>query len=190
MKLTARELATYKWPAMGDCIIFDEVIAGFGLRSRDGRKSWVFQYAIGSGVGRITRRIKIGDYPALSPARAREEAEDLHAKVHLHGDPAIERRKNRADAASTLGKLVERYLEFQQGELRPRSFIEVKRHLGKAATRSVAGFDRSGGGRKAVEHSREGGRDCSQPNALQPFGHICLGNGRRARYVQPCCSHQ
>jgi integrase len=147
MKLTAREIATYKWPPKGDRIIFDEAIAGFGLRSREGRKSWVFQYAIGSGVGRITRRIKIGDYPALSPARAREEAEDLHAKVHLHGDPAIERRKNRADAASTLGKLVERYLEFQQGELRPRSFIEVKRHLGIHAkplhTLSLASVDQA-----------------------------------------------
>jgi hypothetical protein len=129
MKLTARELGSYKWPAKGDCIVFDEAIAGFGLRSREGRKSWVFQYAIRSGASRITRRIKIGDYPALSPGKAREEAEDLHAKVHLHGDPAIERRKNRADAANTFGKLVEQYLEFQQGELRPRSFVEVKRHL-------------------------------------------------------------
>jgi integrase len=129
MKLTAKALASHKAANKSDYIVFDDDIAGFGLRFRDGRQSWVFQYAIGAGADRITRRIKIGDYPALSPARAREEAEDLHAKVHLHGDPAIERRKNRIEAGNTFGKLVEQYLQFKQRELRPRSFEEVQRHL-------------------------------------------------------------
>jgi integrase len=129
MKLTAQALAKFKWPDKPDHIVFDDGIAGFGLRKRDGRHSWLFQYAIGSGAERITRRIKIGDYPALSPAKAREEAEVLHAKVHLHGDPAIERRKNRIEAGKTFGKLVEQYLEFKEGQLRPRSFEEVRRHL-------------------------------------------------------------
>jgi integrase len=129
MKLTAKALATHKASNKSDYIVFDDEIAGFGLRFRDGRNSWVFQYAIGAGAERITRRIKIGDYPALSPARAREEAEDLHAKVHLHGDPAIERRKNRIEAGKTFEKLVQQYLDFKKDELRPRSFAEVKRHL-------------------------------------------------------------
>jgi integrase len=129
MKLTVQGLAKHKWPNKADCIIFDDEIAGFGLRKRDGQQSWIFQYAIGTGPDRITRRIKIGDYPALSPGKARQEAGDLHAKVHLHGDPAIERRKNRIEAGNTFGKLVEQYLEFKQTELRPRSFAEVKRHL-------------------------------------------------------------
>lgn len=129
MKLTAKELAEYEWPRQADCIVFDDDIAGFGLRCRGGRYSWVFQYAIGTGSARITRRIKIGDYPALSPVKARKEAEDLHAKVHLHGDPAIERRKNRIEAGNTFGKLAERYLEFKEGTLRRSSLREVKRHL-------------------------------------------------------------
>jgi hypothetical protein len=129
MKLTAQALAKFRWPDKPDHIVFDDDIAGFGLRSREGRRSWVFQYAIGAGSGKITRRIKIGDYPALSPARAREEAQDLHAKVHLHGDPAVERRKNRIEAGNTFGKLVEQYLAFKQTEVRPRSFVEIKRHL-------------------------------------------------------------
>jgi integrase len=91
--------------------------------------SWVFQYAIGSHGGRVTRRIKIGDYPALSPAKARQEAEDLHAKVHLHGDPALQRRKTRLEASKTFGRLVVQYLQHQRGELRPRSFREIDRHL-------------------------------------------------------------
>jgi integrase len=129
MKLTAQGLAKHRWPDQADCIVFDDDIAGFGLRRREGRQSWIFQYAIGTGAARITRRIKIGDYPALSPVKAREEAQDLHAKVHLHGDPAIERRKNRIEAGNTFGKLVEQYLAFKQTEVRARSFVEIKRHL-------------------------------------------------------------
>jgi len=129
MKLTAKALAAHEWSGKSDEIVFDDDIAGFGLRRRDGRQSWIFQYAIGLGTGRITRRIKIGDYPALSPAKAREEASDLHAKVHLHGDPAIERKRNRIEAGNTFGKLIEQYLEFKKGQLRLRSFAEVKRHL-------------------------------------------------------------
>jgi integrase len=129
MKLTAKALATHKVPNKADYIIFDDEIAGFGLRFREGRQSWIFQYALGSGADRITRRIKIGDYPALSPAKAREEAADLHAKVHLHGDPAIERRRNRLEAGKTFEKLVQQYLDYKKDQLRPRSLAEVKRHL-------------------------------------------------------------
>jgi integrase len=129
MRLTAQALANHRPPDKSDYIVFDDDIAGFGLRFREGRRSWVFQYAIGSGAGRITRRIKIGDYPALSPAKAREEAANLHAKVHLHGDPAVERRKNRAEANNTFGSLVDRYLDFKRGRLRPRTFSEMRRHL-------------------------------------------------------------
>ena len=129
MRLTAKEIAAYRWPDRADTIAFDDDIAGFGLRSREGRMSWVFQYAIGAHGGRVTRRIKIGDYPALSPTTARKEAETLHAKVHLHGDPALERRKNRLEAGKTFGRLVAQYLEYQRDQLRPRSYNEVERHL-------------------------------------------------------------
>src|SRR5262249_9332231 len=44
MKLTAQTLAKYKWPDKPDHIVFDDDIAGFGLRSRNGRRSWIFQY--------------------------------------------------------------------------------------------------------------------------------------------------
>jgi integrase len=129
MRLTNKELATYTWPQRDDAIVFDDEIAGFGLRRREGKCSWVFQYKIGSGREGVTRRIKIGDYPALSPVKARKEAEDLHAKVHLHGDPALERRRNRADARHTFGRLVDRYLDYKRPEMRTRSFHEIRRHL-------------------------------------------------------------
>jgi integrase len=129
MRLTAQALAKHKPPEKSDYILFDDDIAGFGLRFREGRRSWIFQYAMGSGARRITRRIKIGDYSALSPAKAREEAADLHAKVHLHGDPAIERRKNRIEAENTFGRLVRQYLAARKAHLRPRSYDGIERHL-------------------------------------------------------------
>jgi integrase len=53
----------------------------------------------------------------------------LHAKVHLHGDPALERRKNRIEASNTFGLLVRQYLAARRGQLRERSYDGVRRHL-------------------------------------------------------------
>jgi integrase len=105
--------------------VFDEEIPGFGLRRRNGKFVWGFQYKLRG----LTRRMKIGDFPALPPIKARKEAEDLHAKVHLHGDPALERRRNRDEVERTFGRLIVSYLAHKRGELRHRSFIEVDRHL-------------------------------------------------------------
>ena len=129
MKLTAQGLAAHKPPVKADYILHDEQIKGFGLRVRGDRRTWIFQYSIGTGKAKITRRIKIGDYPALPPAKARAEAEDLHAKVHTHGDPAAEKRKNRVEAGNTFEKLAQSYLEFQRAELRRNSLRELRRHL-------------------------------------------------------------
>ena len=71
MKLTAQALAKYRWPDKPDHIAFDEGISGFGLRKRDGRHSWLFQYAIGTGAGRITRRIKLQVFRLLARLRRR-----------------------------------------------------------------------------------------------------------------------
>jgi integrase len=124
MKLTPKAIADYTWPDR-DTIVFDDDIPGFGLRRRNGRFSWVFQYKIRN----VGRRMKIGDFPALPPVKARKEAEDLHAKVHLHGDPALERRRNRDEVERTFGRLIVAYLAHKRTELRHRSFIEVDRHL-------------------------------------------------------------
>ena len=43
--------------------------------------------------------------------------------------PPSQRRKNRLEASKTFGRLVVQYLQHQRGELRPRSFREVDRHL-------------------------------------------------------------
>ena len=85
------------------------------------------QYAI---AGR-TRRMVFGSLATLDPSKARETAKDLLAKVRLGGDPAGEKIEGRVRAAETMGAVLESYLSHQRQHLRPRSYVEVERHLRK-----------------------------------------------------------
>ena len=127
MKLTQKTIAALALPAgKTETIVFDEDLAGFGVRVRiGGTRSWIFQYKIGNQ----NRRITLGSLAALTPARARETAGDLHAKVRLGLDPAGEKTEGRARAAETMGAVAQSYLTYQSGHLRPRSYVEVERHL-------------------------------------------------------------
>ena len=109
-----------------ETIVFDEDLPGFGLRLRaGGARTWIFQYKIGNQH----RRITLGSLAALTPARARETAGDLHAMVRLGRDPAGEKSEGRVRAAETMAAVVQSYLTYQSGHLRRRSYIEVERHL-------------------------------------------------------------
>jgi integrase len=127
MKFTDKAIAGFR-SDRADQIVFDDDFPGFGLRCRDGKKSWVFQYSIGSGSAR-TSRMKLGAYPALPLREARSLAQKLHAKVVDGQHPAADRKINRAESADTFGKLVDAYLKFQKTELRPSSYAEATRYL-------------------------------------------------------------
>jgi integrase len=134
MKLSAQEIARYRPPeGKADHIIFDDKLAGFGLRYRNGRKTWVFQYAFGSGEGRVNARMTLGEYPALSPTKARDTAQDLYAKVRIGEHPAADKRESRNEHRNTFGRLVSSYLDHQKGELRPRSYFGVELYLNRYA---------------------------------------------------------
>jgi len=134
MRLSAREIAGYKPPAdKSDHIVFDEDLSGFGLRYRDGRKTWVYQYAFGGGESRVNRRLTIGEYPALRPEKARSIAEDHYADVRRGIDPAVEKKRKRDESRHTFGRLVTNYLESKKTELRDRSYAEVERYLDRQA---------------------------------------------------------
>jgi hypothetical protein len=134
MKLSAQAIKDYRPPAdKSDHIVFDEELSGFGLRYRDGRKTWIYQYAFGTGESRVNRRLSIGEYPALRPEKARSIAEDHYADVRRGTDPAVEKKKKRDEARHTFGRLVSGYLEFKRSELRDRSYVEVERYLERYA---------------------------------------------------------
>ena len=127
MKLTQKTIAALALPAgKTEAIVFDEDLPGFGVRMRaGGTRSWIYQYKIGNQ----NRRITLGSLAALTPARARETAGDLHAAVRLGRDPAGEKTEGRGRAAETMGAVAQSYLTYQSGHLRPRSYVEVERHL-------------------------------------------------------------
>ena len=91
----------------------------------------------------------IGEYPALPPAKARSQAEDLYAKVRLGQHPASDKKKTRSDARHTFGRLVAGYLEHQRGELRDSSHAEVSRYLDRYAS-SLHGLPASAIDRKRI----------------------------------------
>lgn len=127
MKLSAKSATGLQLPTgKRDHIAFDDAVPGFGLRLREGgSRTWVYQYQL----GRKQRRVVIGKATAITAEKARALASDLHARVRLGRDPAAEREVSTAEAQNTFGKLAQRYLEFQETNLRARSFTEVKRHL-------------------------------------------------------------
>jgi integrase len=142
MRLTEKVVFTVGLEAgQDDRIWFDDEITGFGLRVRRIKKwnghysnkpparTWLFQYRI-SGK---TRRLVIGQAPAVRAGRARQIAAELHAKVKLGHDPALEKRIRIERASHTLGGLVDKYLTQQRSQLRPNSYRQVVRHLERLA---------------------------------------------------------
>src|SRR5262249_39436497 len=131
MKLTVKTTEGIKLPkGKSDCIIFDDDIAGFGLRLREGgSRTWIYQYRI----GKKQRRMVLGSAKSVPLSLARENAGRLEAKVRLGGDPAMERETARLEADNTFGALVGQYLEARKSEWRPRSEVEITRHLTKHA---------------------------------------------------------
>ena len=135
MRLTAQEIARYRPPGdKADHIVFDSELSGFGLRYRAGKRTWIYQYAFGSGEGRVNARMTLGEYPALSPTKARSTAEDLYAKVRLGQHPAADKRANRDEHRNTFGKLVSGFLEFQKNEVRPNTYAGVELYLSRYAS--------------------------------------------------------
>jgi integrase len=127
MRLTIKSADDLKLPVgKKDHIVFDEDITGFGIRLREGgSRTWIYQYRIGSKQ----RRMVLGAAKSVPLRLARENAGKLEAKVRLGGDPAMDKETARREADNTFGELADKYLEARKSEWRPRSEIEVRRHL-------------------------------------------------------------
>ena len=112
----ADKVETFHW---------DAALPGFGLRAyASGRRQWIAQYRDGTGR---TRRAAFGDVKTVELDDAREAARQLLSKVELGADPQAERKAARQ--AVRVAVLVENYLADAQRRLKPRSYVEVKRHL-------------------------------------------------------------
>jgi len=123
-------------------VAYDVSVPGFGCRiTRNGVRSWVFEYRPGGGRRSPTRRMTIGRVDALAYAKARKAAETLYHRTRLGEDPAGARDDQRA--APTIATLAERYLS---EEIRParkprtaKLYVQyIKNHIGPALGRKRA----------------------------------------------------
>jgi hypothetical protein len=131
-KLTDLFAERVKPPASGRSEYFDAAFGGLALRvTPNGHKSWSLHYRIN---GRL-RRLTLGSYPAIKPARARAEAQHALDRVRAGADPAEEKKARRERLeADTFGAVTEDYLARHLAKNNARStYIEAKRNLEKDA---------------------------------------------------------
>jgi integrase len=131
VKLTTTAIKTLALPpGVKDKTFWDDELGGFGLRLREGgSRNWVVQYDL---AGK-TKRVTLGTPALLDVGAARAEAKRLLASIRLGGDPAVDKRTRRAQAAETFCALLPRYLIANQSTWRPQSFRQVERRLQKLA---------------------------------------------------------
>jgi integrase len=127
VKLTLKSAASIRLPAgKTDHVEFDDDIAGFGLRVREGgARTWIYRYR----VGKKQRSVTLGSATSVPLALARANAGALEAKVRLGQDPALEKKTARAEAGDTVGALINQYLDARASDWRPNSLRQVRRHL-------------------------------------------------------------
>jgi integrase len=110
-----------------DRILFD-AHPGFGLRvTPTGTKIFVAQGRVG---GRM-RRVSIGFHPAMTVAKAREEALQVLADMRRGRDPVVERKARQKAAAAgemTVAELADKWLaDYVRPKLKPRTVFDYER---------------------------------------------------------------
>ena len=110
-----------------ETIVFDGGLPGFGLRIRaGGKRTWIVQYRVGAKQ----RRVTLGTTETLEPDEARKSAQTALGKMYLGRDPQLEKAQERAQAAVTLGNVVDSYLaRYAAKRLKPGTLTDVQRYL-------------------------------------------------------------
>ena len=118
------KLAVERLPADGKWL-WDTTLQGFGVRRQKSGAFYYVRYRLGGG-----QRIKsLGRHGHLTPDTARAQALAALGKAAVGVDPFPEA----PPGAESFGAEVERYLAKRKLKLKPRSFVEVERHLTKDA---------------------------------------------------------
>jgi integrase len=118
------KLAVERLPADGKWL-WDTTLQGFGVRRQKAGAFYYVRYRLSGG-----QRIKsLGLHGHLTPDTARAQALAALGKAAVSIDPFPEA----PPAAESFGVEVGRYLAQRKLKLKPRSFVEVERHLRKDA---------------------------------------------------------
>ncbi len=129
-KITKRFVDAASPPTTGEIILWDEAIAGFGIRVRStGSKTYFVQYRAGKGRSAPVRKVTIGRHgsPWTSDS-ARTEAKRLLGLVAGGADPAAAQAERKK--ADTLKDLITRFLEEHvDAKRKQRTGVEYRRLL-------------------------------------------------------------
>lgn len=115
-----------------DVLVFDDghkdAVPGFGVRKfASGKASYIVKYSIGSKQ----RRQSLGPVTRGNLKAMRLLASEVKARARIGQDVIAERdtaAKVKA-GAKTLASLYPKFLESKRATLKPRSFVEVERHI-------------------------------------------------------------
>ena len=157
MKLNKAAAAAVKVPkGKAEVIVWDDDVAGFGLRVRaGGARVWVFRYR----VGHKQRVMTFGSAAVMTAQQARDRAVKLHAQVKLGLDPAAGKIESQARASEIFEYAVRLFLARQKERLKPRSYLETERHL---LTHAQAAASYAAGQNRAPRHRHQAHRDRHQ----------------------------
>jgi integrase len=127
MRITTASARALTLPAgQSDKTYFDDALPTFGVRVRaTGARTYVLQYKV---AGK-NRRLVLGPVGTIDVGKARAMAKDAVAAIRLGRDPAAERAQSRTLAGETFGAWLPRFLTRQRTRLKPRTLVEVERHL-------------------------------------------------------------
>jgi len=132
-KLTKRFLESLH-PQAKDVLVWDEELGGFYAKMTPaGRVGFHLVYRIGG----VQRKVKIGDWPALSPDTARKLANDMLYEVARGNDPGADRRT--AKRGSTLGEFYDNDFLGAIGARVKASTVQWYKKTFKAYLRPVLG---------------------------------------------------
>ena len=130
-KLTAMMVEKLRADPTKRVEIGDSILPGLYLvvQPSSEAKSW----AVRSRVDGRPIKITIGQFPAFGLAEARAEASKIVRALAEGRDPRHDRAEREAEQKrarrETLKAAVVAYLKDREGELRPKTLIEIKRHL-------------------------------------------------------------
>jgi integrase len=124
-RLTDKLVREQAPPAIGNRIVYDAEVKGFGVRiTAAGTRSFILNYRVN---GR-ERRHTIGQFPTWSARIAREEASSLKRDIDRGRDPVGEREEARS--APIVSDLAARYVaEHAEAKKKPRSVEEDQRNI-------------------------------------------------------------
>lgn len=137
-----------------DDVLWDVAVVGFGLRMQASktaqlrgkpllRKTWIVQKRLyytfdesGKRTGAKWIKRRLGSYPNMGLGKARERAQEALGHVEAGDDPTIARNKQVQADSTTLGRVVEAYLAYQE-QRRPKSHAWYRSRLSAPGVRAL-----------------------------------------------------